>query len=617
MRKMLVRIFNVIFLGCAIFASISLGLFPLMKVDLDLNISEDNLYQMLVDNGIPTNRTKEEKAIYRLTEDEEIDILNKLSAERIVYGTGHDDGVGEVSGEECRFTIELEVGSCFHPRNEAVFKDFVDKNIDSISLKLAQIVTPRLKVVIKKVAMEVAAEVITDQMQNQIHNYFDSSSGQEEPIADEATVNKIVQNAYDLFDSQETTSVADLSKVLAGTIDYVLAEPQPTDAEHASHSYFVKNGEEYVKFTGGSFDSQVDYYEIDYGPGVFGVLQDMQEKQVPGFENINYEEVDTTDIENKMVQALQTMPGLTDYRLAEPQPTGLISEATQNYYVSTGKLDSDGNMICEKVVGAEGQSFDPNTEYYEIIILNIDAALIGLMNHYFKTPVTKSIKRDEVVDREASAQEESKLILTVQEKIKGLLPMGTINRITQKSVRKVTPLLFTAYFALLAFPWVLFGLITFIRLFKKEKCWTKLWVVYVFAFIELLLGVVLTVAFSKIMPKLVDTVAGRLPSKYQTYANVIKDSTVTVKTNCFVASYVYLEMIVLGIIYAIIAHRLKVNNKMVKRIEKHDKKAARMYQTQTQIIYNSPSYIAYPPYTPYLEDENEPSDEEYPGVRNK
>lgn len=608
MRKMLVRIFNVIFLGCAVFAAISLGLFPLMKVDLNLNFSEGNLYQMLVDNGIPTNRTKEEKAIYRLTEDEEIDILNKLSAERIVYGTDTTPGVGAVKNQ--KFTIELEVGSCFHPRNEAVFKEFVDKNIDNISYTLAQVVTPRLKVVIKAVAMEVAAEVITDQMQNQIHNYFDSSSGQEEPIADADTVNQIVQNAYDLFDSQETTSVAELSKVLAGTSDYVVADPQPTDAVHASHSYFVKNGEEYVKFTGNSFDPGTTYYEVKYGAGVFGVLQDMQEKEVPGFETIDYEDVDTTDIENKMVQALQTMPGLTDYRVAEPQPTGLINEATQNFYVKVGNE-------YQKVVGAEGQSFDPNTEYYEIIILNIDAALIGLMDYYFKTPVTKSIKRDEVVDRETSAAEESKLILTVQEKIKGLLPMGTINRITQKSVRKVTPLIFTAYFALLAFPWVLFGLITFIRLFKKEKCWTKLWVVYVFAFIELLLGVVLTVAFSKMMPKLVDTVAGRLSSKYQTYANVIKDSTVTVKTNCFVASYVYLEMIVLGIIYAIIAHRLKVNNKMVKRIEKHDKKAARMYQTQTQIIYNSPSYIAYPPYTPYLEDENEPSDEEYPGVRNK
>lgn len=611
MRKLLVRLFNIIFLGLAVFAAISLGISPLVTAKLDLKITEENLYHMLVDSGVKTNikESKDVKAPKReLSEQDEVDILNKLTAERIVYGTETAEGVGSIDPKD-PFKIELPVGVCTHPRNQTVVKDFILDNIDEITWKIAEIITPKLKIVIRSVALEVANDIITEQINKQVAKYYIATVGQEMPTADKEQVNEIVNNVYDLFEDNDQTSIAELSDVLIGQTNYVLANPQPTiDNYNEKIDYYtIDESKNYKKVIGTSFNSDETYYVAEYGAGVLGVIQDLQEKNIEGFKKIDYENIDTTDIENKMVEALQTMPGLTSYAVSQNQPTGLISESSHIYYVCTNPQATEENRVYEKVTGTDGQMFDPNETYYEIIILNADDALIGLMDYYFSKATTKNTKR-------AAPKKEERDLLTssVQDMIKGILPMDKINSIANKTVNRVTPLIFVGYFALLLFPWALFALVTLIRTCRKNKCWTKLWIVYVFGFIELILGVVLTLIVSKLLPQIINLAGKAIPKNYQTYVNVVKDSPISVRTNCFVASYVYLVMIVLGIIYAIIAHRVKVTHKLVKRVDKHDKKYH--YDDPN---YRRSSYPAYPAYPAYPQFPNYPEYPEYPKAEEK
>lgn len=113
----------------------------------------------------------------------------------------------------------------------------------------------------------------------------------------------------------------------------------------------------------------------------------------------------------------------------------------------------------------------------------------------------------------------------------------------------------------LILPWAILALVSFIRTLRR-KCWVKSWYVFTFASIQLILGVVLTVATTNFLPK----IASVLP--LGSLNEVLNSLTLSVKTSSFIPSILYLAMIPFTIVYVIFAHKVKKNYKAEKRARK-------------------------------------------------
>jgi len=139
-----------------------------------------------------------------------------------------------------------------------------------------------------------------------------------------------------------------------------------------------------------------------------------------------------------------------------------------------------------------------------------------------------------------------------------LIPMEKINGFAEKA-DQYSEYVALGVLAFFIFPWALFALITIVRTFRKTKCWTKPWVVIVFAFIQFILGFFLTFGLQESIP----LVAQYVPQVKQVLDTV--GLTVNVTTSAFFPSYIYVGFIILLIPYMMFAHRLKVQWKLEKR----------------------------------------------------
>ena len=117
-------------------------------------------------------------------------------------------------------------------------------------------------------------------------------------------------------------------------------------------------------------------------------------------------------------------------------------------------------------------------------------------------------------------------------------------------------------------PWALFALLTLIRTFRIRKCWTKTWIVFFFAALQLILGVGLFLLTSKFIPLFTKFIREGL------IKTIVSSSSFTITTSSFIPSIVYLMFIPLTIIYVILAHKIKKDYKEYKREKKAAKKAA-------------------------------------------
>ena len=317
MRKILVKIFNIGFLACALFAALSLGIEPLARVSLNVKISEENLTSLLADANIGSsdnNETPDTEPGKDSEEDSSTsdNIMDKLTPAKLA------EGVGDLNAT---FNITVPANICFHPKDQEVIKRLIKTNIDDVVSTFAELMTGKLKNVIRTVAMDVAKDIISDQIASQIANYHPDGA---EDLVDQKQVNDIVNSVYELFDSQEKTTVGELSETLMGTKTYVPADTPSGKISESPTTYYVKiseSPEEYEKvvetYANEEFDQSLTYYTVEYGSGVLGVLQGLEEKGVSGFEDINYEEIDSSEIESAMVDALETMPGLTNSEYVE------------------------------------------------------------------------------------------------------------------------------------------------------------------------------------------------------------------------------------------------------------------------------------------------------------
>lgn len=151
-------------------------------------------------------------------------------------------------------------------------------------------------------------------------------------------------------------------------------------------------------------------------------------------------------------------------------------------------------------------------------------------------------------------------IVNIEEKIKSELT-DKLNKTIDEYATSFSSYSLYYFIALIAFilPWAALAIFSIIRIIRRKKVWVKSWYVFAFASIQLILGVVLTIATSKFLPQ----IANVLPM--EDFKDVLSSLTLDVKTSSFLPSILYLAMIPLTIVYMILAHRVKKNYKLEKK----------------------------------------------------
>lgn len=180
----------------------------------------------------------------------------------------------------------------------------------------------------------------------------------------------------------------------------------------------------------------------------------------------------------------------------------------------------------------------------------------------------KETRAKPILRADASSQEEqeSKLAIKIRELLNQQIEKFNINGIVEQYW--FIPLLMTLGLML---PWLIFILITIIRSLRKGKIWTKSWVVFVFAAIQVITGIAIYLLTARFMSQFLEI----LPIPDNPTTEIIKASTLTVETSAFIPSILYLVMIPLTIAYMIIAHKVKKQYKADKKEKKAAKKAAK------------------------------------------
>lgn len=151
-------------------------------------------------------------------------------------------------------------------------------------------------------------------------------------------------------------------------------------------------------------------------------------------------------------------------------------------------------------------------------------------------------------------------IVNIEEKIKSELT-DKLNKTIDEYATSFSEYSLYYFIALIAFilPWAALAIFSIIRIIRRKKVWVKSWYVFAFASIQLILGVVLTIATSKFLPQ----IANVLPM--EDFKDVLSSLTLDVKTSSFLPSILYLTMIPLTIVYMILAHKTKKNYKLEKK----------------------------------------------------
>lgn len=181
-----------------------------------------------------------------------------------------------------------------------------------------------------------------------------------------------------------------------------------------------------------------------------------------------------------------------------------------------------------------------------------------------ETPVPGHLRRA-ILAAESDEEKESKLKQKIRDLLNEKIEDLNINEYIDEFW--FVPLILTG---LLVFPWALFILISVIRTIRKRKYWTKPWVVFFFAALQVVFGIALYIVTTKFIGNIVDLIS--LPD--DSPAALLKSATLSIQTSSFIPSILYLAMIPLTIAYMILAHKVKKQYKIEKKERKAAKRAA-------------------------------------------
>ena len=664
MRKLLVRIFNLIYLAGSAIAIWAFVTKPIVNTEVGVSFTSDQIADKLMDifkskSGEGEGGSGEvESASYRLA--------YRADAAESVESTITREDIKEAfpNGFSLKIGVKIEAKDAFDINNKQLLKKSIAESIDRSLTSVISSVTDGLHNLIKTLTEKFAKSELTKQINEQIATYFEGASE-----VTEEQVQAVFDNVYEaISDPNKDVTVDDLAETIVGEKDpetgeypegtllylleekkketgtgliYAVADPQPTSENFSEGEYYLKVEGDNPE----TAETTEEYYYVKAEEWVLGTTYYVQK----------YDATDVTgdDIADSLAQALDSIPGLVEYREVKTRPTkdefdATVSSSEHYYspsltggtfvpggvyssttaYVTFTKMDPQPTqeaVEAELALAAANRtiavktksgyefpsSYESTEEYYEIhsatvtkeqyynsaesskfclkegedsykpakeydesatyyikAVNDVDTALANLISQMLGGGSSSgseeggeksgALYRAHVRAEESSSSSQDELEAAIKEYIYTLLPLDSIYSFTEGADQYATYVAL-GLIALCIFPWALFALVTFIRTLRKRKCWTKPWIVFVFAFLQVIFGIVLTYGAKYAMP---------LVTQYIPKAAEFLESTqlgIDIRTGCLIPSFVYCAFIVMTIPYIIICHGVKVEYKLEKR----------------------------------------------------
>ena len=658
MRKLIVKIFNLVYLAGAVLAIVAFCTKPIINTKVGLTLTKEQIADKLMEifegrNGSSSEGEggEVEGASYRISyRDSAAD--QKITREDIMkaFPNGFSIEVG----------ITIEAKDAFNVNNKSLLKDSIAKSIDKSLDNVIGTVTSGLHNLIYTLTEKFAKTELKNQIDAQIQQYFAGAS----PVSD-ADVDALYNNVYETLNGDGTVTVESLADTIVGDANtpgsllyileekkkesgsdhiYVVADPKPTQAEveediaiedESSRKY-------YLEVTGDNPATEATeekYYvrPTSYQLGATYYVQKYDASSVTG-----------EDIADKLAESLDSIPGLVEDKIDAASPTEVEFNATvvssvhfyrtpdpKGVFAHSGKYDSgtqyymisdpegqpsETEVKAEIALGTYGlrqyvvanedryeypAEYSAEAHYYQLstanpteeeyyntaasnkykvktgeesyefakkweagvqyyietkIVNDVDTALSKLIEEMLGggSSSEESGETNKAHYRAEGSSSEEELNAAVKEYIQKLLPIDSIYSFTEQADQYSTYVAL-GLIALFAFPWALFGLVTLIRTLRKRKIWTKPWIVFFFAFLQVIFGVVLTYGTKYAIP---------LIGKYVPQLKEFLESSqlgLDIRTGCLIPSFVYLAFIPLTIAYIIVAHPVKYEYKMWRR----------------------------------------------------
>lgn len=657
MRKLLVRIFNLIYIAAAGVSIYFTATRPIIQTTAKINMSGEQVSKLLEPllNQQSSGSETPQRGYTIEGEGEQNsggDFTSYLTPEKIAKA--FKDGVNT------EIVIKVDAQRAYQLDNKEILKEVVVDNIYAVLDGLLDITIPPLRSLILDVAGDFAKDALKNAIDEQLHNFI----GEDSSVTTEQ-VKEIYDNIFELLDSDGGVTVSDLTDVIlngkekedgtytTGALEilnetprYVLAEPQPTSAEEIEgrpegEEYYCKNGEnQFVLADPLEFSTDTDYYVIkpytddDIDQAHIEEVMTNALEEVPGLVSKSYTLVEKdSNLESKVTADIKSDtylvktsddPETYDYAKAWNSETQYYEskyikvpdedlgevEANPAYYfhIKGGEYVAATEYVAgetyyrfykyypaspsEEQVSSSIKSltyfwkideenyvnvtsWDAEKDYYiyQVKVNDIDTALTYLINQYYlKKDGESSEEQSEsrAVVREGgsltTAKSEAELRAAVKEFILSKIPLDMIVTLNSQFGQYV-PYVLLGIIVLFCLPWGWFALISLIRTFRKKKCWTRPGIIIFGAFIQLILGIVVTYGLKYAIP-----MVGNVVPEAKPYLDLF---SIDLRFGCLVASFVYLGVFVMSIAYWIIARRVKVEYRFDKQLDRYEREQAR------------------------------------------
>lgn len=449
--KLVIRIFNIIYLALCAVACVTIFTAPTLAIGGGVSLTKDATTSLLYE--------KVKDSFEGMTQEEFKECLD----------------FGDKDALALDFNLSIPANVIINYKDkantEAVIKDQVQPFIDNMVTKLEPSINKLAEKAIKKQAKQPLKESITDQ----------------------------IKARNDTFDMSQLAGVGITDEYIDGFIDDVVE----------------------ILFEGGNeMDDIFDVVE----ERIDEICEMLHDNGVAGFEVINEELIDSMSdqVENGIEDALK----------------------------EAGFCDEDGNLLfvdeylCKLLDGE----------------INIGGGSSEDGEKGEEPEDKKTIKFNALTPEEEQRKKEAhdKLVDKITEKlwepIQKLDIPGKVEQFGQYGLY--------ALFALAA-PWLVFAIITFVKTLLRKRIGAKPWIVFVFSFLSLILGVGITIASTILLPKL----TGMIPNIPQDIAGLLNGASLSIKTCAFVSSILYLVMIPFSIVYVVFRKKYK------KQLKKEAKNA--------------------------------------------
>ena len=616
MRKLLVRLFNLIYIIGAGVSIYALCTRPMLRAEVTTKFTKEQMSEFLmiafkIDNTSETNQTEEESRFtYR-------SVANPSKKEMSDYVTKEKIQTYFPNGYRVTIPVSIPVTSAFNLKNERLLDELIEDNIDVMADKL----TASLNDPLHKLFKDIFEGYATDSLRKSINQQIDQKFPGALEVTDEELEN-VFKNVYGLLGDEGYVTAEELAEAVlhgnndgTGVIDiinkrgdkYVPYEEQPTaeqveaDRDKGDDGiYFVLDKVVYLHNIH-DYDANTVYYEkvgehqyvlMDPQPTEEQVNNDtlapeeeqlyfLQRKdyvhnteaysdEVVYYQRLKYSdsEVDDMKITNEMIKSLEDVDGLVSKIPHEcnPQPTqeqveeDIAKEKQEDriYYV----LDENNEPVLPTEYNAE-------VKYYTVekVVNDVETAMSVLIDSFLNGNYSTS--KAVIRTRDGQQSNTEKSYESLKEAIKNYLIRVFPKQITEKSgaVGKNAPFIFLGVLALFALPWAWFILVTLIRTFRKDKCWTRPGIVIWGALLQVILGLTLTYGSNYGWTYLAE--------RFDFLKQFAQAFDFDIRTGCLIPSFIWLGFFALTIPYIIIRRPLKKRYKLEKHFTRRQPRPVR------------------------------------------